>query len=86
MNPLNGLLEIQMSTHHFGPLDPVGFIRNSAFRLIKHDDLIPGLPVPGDLVITNGPDDGLPIPGLSFRVSMFGDSGDVFVVSHNVGT
>ncbi|MFQ5803834.1 MAG: hypothetical protein ACE5JQ_13135 [Candidatus Methylomirabilales bacterium] len=75
--------QIQISTHHFGPFDPTlgagGAFRPTAFREVHHDDLILGLPAPGDFVVTQGMD-GLPIPGLTISVHLFTDSGDVISV------
>lgn len=79
----NAAGDVQISTHHFGPFDPNlapgGAFRTTAFREVHHDDLIPGLPAPGDFIVTFGTD-GLPIPGLSASVHLFTDSGDATFV------
>ncbi len=71
--------QVQLSTHHFGPFDPAiplsGAFRETAFREVHHDDLIQGLPAPGDFVVTQGPD-GPAVPGLTISVHLFTDSGD----------
>ncbi|MFQ5649814.1 MAG: hypothetical protein ACE5IY_07720 [bacterium] len=66
----------QIATFHWGPFDPAtNSYRPTVFRGVFHDDFLPGLPVPGDFVVTQGPD-GLPVPGLSLTASLFIDSGD----------
>ncbi|MFQ5598785.1 MAG: hypothetical protein ACE5GK_12140 [Nitrospiria bacterium] len=78
--------EVQITTHHFGPLDPItGAFRQTAFREVHHDDLIPGLPAPGDLSVTQGID-GPPIPGITARINLFTASGDVVFVPGFIGT
>ena len=66
-----------------GPAEGADYLRivprTTSLRAVRHDDLIPWLPAPGDFVVTQGTD-GLPIPGLSLSVHMFTDSGDVTAV------
>ncbi len=72
--------QVQLSTHHFGPFDAtLGGFKATAFREVHHDDLIAGLPAPGDFVVTQGMD-GPPIPGLTVSVHLFTDSGDAVFV------
>lgn len=79
--------QVQLSTHHFGPFDwtvgPGGAFRTTALREVHHDDFIPGLPAPGDFVVTQGAD-GLPVPGLSLSVHLFTDGGDTVSVPGSV--
>lgn len=74
----------QLSTYHWGPLDPAtGSFRLTAFRGTDYDDFLPGLPVPGTYVVTQGVD-GPPVPGLSLTSSLFSDSGDTIPVPPNL--
>lgn len=65
-----------LSKYHWGPFDPAtNSFRPTVFRGVHHDDFIPGQPVPGDFVVTQGMD-GLPVPGITLSAGLFIDSGD----------
>lgn len=65
-----------LATFFWGPAGPAaGAFRPSVFRGVGHDDFIPGLPVPGDFIVTQG-EDGPPVPGLSLTGQLFIDTGD----------